>query len=347
MVEDILSSLGARGLGTEQPGTPDSDPALVSSGFAQQLPSSGLTSQMLSSGNKQAGTEEFKFCIFMSVKQRLFPPSPSDHSCCPIPSPSPVPGDAWPEPHWNKSDTREPDSHWSSQDGNLASQTIILLEINKTCQSSRFGNLCFFTWTQSSVPPSLADVLHMNCITYKVCLLQANVSPSLLHFFYFNLKWKVQYRIQMLLHYTGFWPLEKPHGKNDFTNLKYQLNNFAALLSAWLNFLIISFYFFPLSLCFTWHFAFACLILFLYLKKKKKIIAPVSALASCQYFYPVDVSHRQEHQEIAQKAEPQSSSKKEANLNAKAWFGVVPVLAHTKCWLQGCRQGSAGWRNKR
>lgn len=89
MVEDISSSLGARGLGIEQPGTPDSDPAPASSGLAQQLPSSGLTSQLLSSGNKQAGTEEFKFCIFMSVKQRLFPPLPSDsHLPHPLTRPS-------------------------------------------------------------------------------------------------------------------------------------------------------------------------------------------------------------------------------------------------------------------
>lgn len=39
-------------------------------------------SQLLSWGNKQAGTEEFKFCIFMSVKHRLFPPLPSG-SCLP------------------------------------------------------------------------------------------------------------------------------------------------------------------------------------------------------------------------------------------------------------------------
>lgn len=90
-----------------------------------------------------------------------------------------------------------------------------------------------------------------------------------------------------------------------------------------------------MALCF-------CLFNFISLLKKNKFIAPVSALTSCQYFCPVDVSHRQEHQEIAQKAELQSSSKEEANLNAEAWFGVVPALAHTKRWLQGCRQGSAG-----
>lgn len=107
------------------------------------------------------------------------------------------------------------------------------------------------------------------------------------------------------------------------------------------------FFFFFLSLSLLYMaFAFACLILFLYLKKNK-FIAPVSALTLCQYFYPVDVSQRQEHQEIAQKAELQSSSKEEANLNAIAWSGVVPALAHTKCWLQGCRQGSAGCRSKR
>lgn len=90
-----------------------------------------------------------------------------------------------------------------------------------------------------------------------------------------------------------------------------------------------------MALCF-------CLFNFISLLKKNKFIAPVSALTSCQYFYPVDVLHRQEHQEIAQKAELQSSLKEEANLNTEALLGAFPALAHTKCWLQGCRQGSAG-----
>lgn len=59
------------------------------------------------------------------------------------------------------------------------------------------------------------------------------------------------------------------------------------------------------------------------------------------------LSHRQEGQEIAQKAELQSSSKQEANLNAEARVGVVSALAHTESWLQGCRQRCAGRRNKR
>lgn len=114
-------------------------------------------------------------------------------------------------------------------------------------------------------------------------------------------------------------------------------------LPGW-TFLLFLFFFLSLSLLYM---AF-CFYLFNFISiLKKKFIAPVSALTLCQYFYPVDVSHRQEHQEIAQKAELQSSSKEEANLNAKAWFGVVPALAHTKCWLQGCRQGSAGCRSKR
>lgn len=96
------------------------------------------------------------------------------------------------------------------------------------------------------------------------------------------------------------------------------------------------------------HLAFAYLFFFYYLFiKKKKIIAPVPALTSCQYFYSVDVSHRQERQEIAQEAELRSSSEKEANLNTEARFGAVPALAHIECWLQDCRQRSAGRRNKR
>lgn len=118
---------------------------------------------------------------------------------------------------------------------------------------------------------------------------------------------------------------------------------------------IILLHFFPPGWTFLWFLFFSllymalcfCLFNFISLLKNPKFIAPVSALTSCQYFYPADVSHRQEHQEIAQKAELQSSSKEKANLNATAWFGVVPALAHTKCWLQGCRQGSAGCRNKR
>lgn len=46
LVEDISSSLGARELGMEQPGTPDSDTAPASSALAQQLPSLGPIAQL-------------------------------------------------------------------------------------------------------------------------------------------------------------------------------------------------------------------------------------------------------------------------------------------------------------
>jgi len=120
-VEDLSSILTrssptlawARELGSEQPiaaqpGTPDPDPAPVSSGFAYQLRGSAVVCPLLSLGNKRARTEKLKFCIQVSKKETIPLPRPP-MLARPSPSPSPAPSDAQPDSDWSKSDTRELD----------------------------------------------------------------------------------------------------------------------------------------------------------------------------------------------------------------------------------------------
>lgn len=99
--------------------------------FGTAAPQLGAHQPLFSLGNKQAGTEEFKFCIFMSVKQRLFPPLPSA-SCLPHPLTRPVPGGLG-QTHTGVSQTHGNLVHTECQDVNLASQITFPLEINKTC----------------------------------------------------------------------------------------------------------------------------------------------------------------------------------------------------------------------
>lgn len=109
----------------------------------------------------------------------------------------------------------------------------------------------------------------MSCIRTALPIKSAYSKQMFLHLFsfFFTSIWSERYSI-------GFKcfcitrvsdHLKNPTEKNDFTNLKHRLNHFAALLSAWLNFLMIFFSsLLYMALCF-------CLFNFISLLKKKKI----------------------------------------------------------------------------
>jgi len=89
-----------------------------------------------------------------------------------------------------------------------------------------------------------------------------------------------------------------------------------------------------------------CLFNFIYLLKKK-IHSSCFSSHFVSVFLPCGCVAQAGTLGNCPKLELWGSSKKAANLNAAARSGVVPVLAHTEHWLQGCRRRRAGRRNTR